>query len=259
MVWFIREEELFAINEPVKATIKEVGKEKNKVIIVDDFYKDPDAVRHLALNAPVTRWQTVTSGFPMWRTAMDLNLEPIRQKISELSQEAWGYKIEEIPRFMTNLLRDDEETRTQKVGLGGAPHADHCILSAIVYLNPPEECGGGTAFYRHRETGIESLPRHPFFAEDVDKSIAPIALKFGCQNLKEFAEKVVFKEEAFQVDRPIQDSNEYWELIDWVEMRYNRLVFYEGRVLHAPYRKGKQYKDCFRVIQSMFWVGGVTF
>lgn len=254
MVWFIEEEELFAVNETAEVEVREIGQEKNRVVVVDNFYKNPDDVRYLALNAPVTRWEKVTYGFPMWRTAMDLNLDPVRKRVSGIAKEVWGYGISEVPRFMTNLIRDDPLTRSD-MGHGGAPHADQCIIAAVVYLNLPEECAGGTAFYRHKETGLESLPRHPFFAKDVEKRIAPLAMRYSCQNLKEFAQKVIFKEEAYQKKAPVLESNPHWERLDWVDMCYNRLVFYEGKVFHAPYGQEGAYTDVFRVIQAMFWSG----
>lgn len=254
MVWIIDESKVFAVNDKATVQVLEVGQEKNKAVVVDNFYKNPDEVRNLALNAPVTRWDKVTYGFPMYRTAMDLNLDAVRAQISEISKDVWGYGISEVPRFMTNLTKDDPLTKAD-ISKGGAPHCDQCILAAVVYLNTPEECSGGTAFYRHRKTGLESLPRHPFFEADVKQRIVPIAQKFGCNSLREFAEEVVFAEDQFQKEAHMTESNEFWEKLDDVAMAYNRLVFYEGKVFHAPYGPPMAYTDYYRVIQAMFWTG----
>jgi len=43
--------------------------------------------------------------------------------------------------------------------ISGAPHVDQFLLfAAVVFLNPDEQCDGGTNLYRHRETKIDSLP-----------------------------------------------------------------------------------------------------
>lgn len=251
MVWEVNEEEVFAVNPNAKVQVDIVGNEKNRVIIVDDFYKNPDMVRHLALNAPCTSWAPITYGFPMLRTSMHLNLNPVREKVSELALENWNYYIDECPPFMTNLCIDNVESRAH-IGNAGAPHADKCVLAAVLYLNTPEECRGGTSFYRHKETGLESLPRHPFFEQDLSR-IKPVAEKFGCKSLKELAETVVFAESQFQKDSAITDSNEHWELLKVHEMRYNRILIYEGKVFHAVYGKFGDFTDNYRVVQAMFW------
>lgn len=253
MIWKINEEELFAVNPTIQPQIVEVGSERNQVVIVDNFYQNPYQVRHLALNAPTTQWKDVTYGFPMWRTSLDLNLEPIRVVLSRIASEVWGYEIQEVPRFMTNLCIDDTNLRKNPL-LSGAPHCDRCVIAAVLYLNIPEESHGGTAFYRHKETGLESLPRHPFFQEDL-KRIEPLAAKYGCQNLKEFAEKVIFNEKAFRKELCITDSTDQWEMLKVVEMKFNRLVFYEGKVFHSVYGQEGHFQDYYRIVQAMFWNG----
>ena len=54
-----------------------------------------------------------------------------------------------------------------------APHIDTVMLAGVVYLNLPEQCRGGTAFYRHRATGIAE------WRVRTADSVAPAAARAG--------------------------------------------------------------------------------
>ena len=42
------------------------------------------------------------------------------------------------------------------------PITDNLKYAALCYLNLPDECSGGTGFYRHRETNIHKFDRYVF-------------------------------------------------------------------------------------------------
>ena len=75
-------------------------------------------------------------------------------------------------------------------------HVDGCSGAGIVYLSKPEECAGGTTIYRHKPTGDEIYNKRN-------------------RHLYEF-----------------RDPGQ-WEVIEEVEMVYNRLVMYPGQLFHA--------------------------
>ncbi|MGY9014523.1 MAG: hypothetical protein ACKVG9_04415, partial [Rhodospirillales bacterium] len=57
--------------------------------------------------------------------------------------------------LITNLFKLASE---QPANSQPHPHDDWLRVAAIVTLNTPEECSGGTAFYRKRNLGREFMP-----------------------------------------------------------------------------------------------------
>ena len=51
----INEDETFEINPDHYVSIEYFGEQKVKVVVVDDFYKNPMLVRQLALDIPASR------------------------------------------------------------------------------------------------------------------------------------------------------------------------------------------------------------
>ena len=75
-------------------------------------------------------------------------------------------------------------------------HVDGCSSAGIVYLSKPEQCAGGTTIYRHKATGDE-----------------------------------IYRKQNRQL-YDFRDPGQ-WEVIEEVEMVYNRLVMYPGQLFHA--------------------------
>ena len=52
----INEDEVFLINENYSVTVETYGNNKDKIIVVDDFYTNPHQVRQLALDIPASKY-----------------------------------------------------------------------------------------------------------------------------------------------------------------------------------------------------------
>jgi len=98
-------------------------------------------------------------------------------------------------------------------------HYDSMVAryAAIVYLNPPDQCQGGTSFYRHRELGWDYLP-------DPQSTEMLQALQQTGLRWDQILEKL--KDEGFDIE-------EKWEHVIHVPMRFNRCVIFDGRQFHA--------------------------
>ena len=85
--------------------------------------------------------------------------------------------------------------------------------TGILYLNLPSQCEGGTAFWKHKESGLTSAP-------------TPADLEvLGA----DYVQKLV--EDGLQEDR--------WEQTGLVDMRFNRLLVFDSALWHSPWpRKG---------------------
>ena len=75
-------------------------------------------------------------------------------------------------------------------------HVDGCSNAGIVYLSKPEDCAGGTTIYRHKTTGDEIYNK-------------------ANRHLYNFADE------------------SQWEILQQIDMSYNRLVMYPGQLFHA--------------------------
>ena len=49
----------------------------------------------------------------------------------------------------------------------------------------------------------------------------------------------------------LNDGNEHWELMKLVEMRFNRLVVYDGRIPHTVYLEPGSFEDVPRLVQML--------
>lgn len=83
-------------------------------------------------------------------------------------------------------------------------HVDRSHWSGILYLSLPEDCRGGTEFFRHRRTHTE---RRPINQEEL--------AAMGYASLQEVHREIIEK-----------DSNDdtKWEMTMRVPMRFNRLL-----------------------------------
>jgi hypothetical protein len=85
---------------------------------------------------------------------------------------------------------------------------------SLLYLSPPRDCHGGTGMYRHLETGLDGL-----------HDLAVVQ-----QRLREL--DLTFDELVRVLDRDAHRPRA-WQLTDFVEMKHNRLVLYNGSRFHS--------------------------
>ncbi len=219
----IDESKIFAVNEELNIQKVKVG--KYDVIIVDDFYKNPESVRQLALMTPSSE-QSMYRFHAIGRkiyAGYDLSsLAFIFHKISKMSFSfAKDYALEDFEtafkemHFTCNVSKwSDYESQSSNIA-GRIPHTDgarpaefgssfkpgkSCIASLIT-LNTPPECEGGTGFWEY--DGIQAPPNDmPAIKDDVpfvNKDVGP------------------------------------WKLLDIVPMKFNRLILYPIYMFHHPY------------------------
>jgi hypothetical protein len=50
----------------------------------------------------------------------------------------------------------------------------------------------------------------------------------------------------------INDGNAYWELLQLIEMKPNRLMIFDGRCFHSQYIHPGDYDQAFRVNQILY-------
>ena len=137
-----------------------------KVFIVDDFYKYPDEIRDYALSCELKKDKKYCGGLVGKRVVEDRsdmiqNLEPV---FSELCQHKEWYNLEyddaefkqkwsEMKFMVNHTTHEDINERFNKDIFIYTHHKDEINTkwAGLVYLNKPEECDGGTDFYKFIE------------------------------------------------------------------------------------------------------------
>ena len=221
--YFIDETETFAINTPVDATVELMGWEKFPIVYIDNFYKNPDKVRNLALRTPGTKNPRILGGVPGERVDISFNLEHIWPIWIEIAENVYGLEQKEKKAFEMSCMNISFSVNvTQSHYRRKKPHIDLPDVSdrgwaGVVYLNKPKECKGGTGFYTYKGQQVNPRQDGIWQEEYVNDSVGP------------------------------------WELIHLAEMKYNRMIMYPANVLHTPYDKeGFFTDDVYRLVQAFF-------
>jgi hypothetical protein len=238
---------LFALNE---LDDERISVDDNR-IIVDDFYVSPDAIRRLALAQP--SWGP-RRFFPGLQAVVSVDTGPLFEQLRRIVDVASLSPASETAHkaVFSMITKKDAELEPRQ---SRNPHADgHSHLAGLVYLNLPEQCHGGTSFYRHRKTGLEHQPR------DLQGLMAAMGVTtppVDATAVDALWER--FFDELFPTEpgapQYIRESTERWELTELVEMRWNRAVFYDSNLFHSNYTRDDWFGDTpetRRLTQTLF-------
>ncbi len=180
---FLMRRNMFELNESRKTTVKkiydhaknELGHVWRYVITVDDFYKDPDEVREIALNGTRKIDKKYTGNLIGSRVVeniegFDENLKSVFEKACQF--DFWNPEYDDTfwrdTKFMVNITNgDDIETRFNEKKHTYTFHKDSTNYkwAAVIYLNKDEECDGGTNFYAWMPEDPSAVPRLEYESE----------------------------------------------------------------------------------------------
>ncbi len=221
----IDESAVFEINNNLSATTFTFGPNSSKIVIIDDFYKNPHLVRELALAIPPTHNPRILGGVPGGRIDAFYNLEHFSVVFDELIRSVFlpeerrsspNSNLDEIFKSATFCVNVIQSSNLPAV----VPHVDNredFRFAATVYLNTDRECAGGTSFYTYNGS-----QRGPAVTEGIQEQY-------------------------------VTDSVGPWEQIFLAEMKFNRFVLYEQNILHTAYIKPGMFEnDLYRLVQMFF-------
>jgi hypothetical protein len=221
----INEAEVFEINDNLSATVFTIGPKKSKIVIVDNFYKNPQLVRELALTIPPTHNPRILGGVPGGRIDAFYNLEHLSNVFDNLIRDVFlppskkdsKSNLNEIFKSATFCVNVIQSTNLPNK----VPHVDNrenFRFASTIYLNTPEECQGGTSFYTFN--GSQEGPD----------------IGIGLQNSY------------------VTDSVGPWDMIFLAEMKFNRFVLYEQNILHTAYIKPGMFENDIHRLAQMFFI-----
>jgi len=173
------------------------------LLIVDDFLDNAIGLREAALRLT---YPPQEGAFPGRNSLERINIEGLSEEVSRLVHE---------PLEPTQPLESHAKCRLTLAGDEGKAkvHIDNSHWSGILYLSRPEDCRGGTDFFRHLPTDSDRAPA------DHDELAAR-----GYASFEEMHREIVEQDS-------VDDSK--WERTMHVPMRFNRLVLLRPWLWHT--------------------------
>ena len=201
---------MVALQDP-PVTVHQFGREREPVVMIDGFSGQADA---LFAAGRVAAYQSGGASYPgirAWAEPDYLDLR--RDLLFAIMQRVFGFSCGircEVSTFSLVTLAEAELAPLQRI-----PHYDHSsdeLIAIMHYLQGPET--GGTAFYRHRRTGFETITeaREPAY----NAALAADEREYG-----------------MPTPRYHYGDSPRYELIGEIEAVPDRLILYRGRLLHS--------------------------
>lgn len=192
-------------------TVHRVGREAQPVVVIDDFAAEPDALRAAALGA---RFGPALQHYPGIRAAlpdayMPAQLQVLEAALGPLLGRGGAVDVVDASFSIVTTPPEALDIR-QRIPHCDAFGADRIAL--VHYLAP--EGGDGTAFFRHRSTGFETIDEHraPIFFGQLDAE---------------------FRYGGLPPARYVADDTALFERTMVIEARYNRALVYPSYLLHS--------------------------
>lgn len=191
--------------------VRQMGREKEPLVIIDGFSGMTGALLDAGYAAT---YQHAGASYPGIRSWADPSyLDRRRDLMMQIMQRVFGFTKGvrlDASTFSLVTLGEKELHPLQRI-----PHYDHSsgeVIAVMHYLLGSES--GGTAFYRHRRTGFETIT--PAREDAYNAALAMDERQHGMP--------------------PAQfcyGDTDWFEMIDEVEAAPDRLVLYRGRQLHS--------------------------
>jgi hypothetical protein len=218
-------------------TVRRMGRECEPLVVIDNFSGIPTELLQAGFTA---HYQHAGASYPGIRSWADPSyLDRQRPLMMQLMQQVFGFSKGvrlDASTFSLVTLSENELTPLQRI-----PHYDHAsgeVVAIMHYLLGAES--GGTAFYRHRRTGFETVT--PDREADYNAALAEDE-----------------REHGMPPRRYCYGDSPWFEMIDEVEAQPDRLLLYRGRQLHSgiipdPARLSSNPKEG-RLTINMFLIG----
>lgn len=235
------------MRDRLKPVVRHVGRDRNPVLVVDDFLANPDQIRHRALESRYRRGDHQRY-YPGYQA--DCALPGIDEIIQWVARTIWrdgfGRGPSELlddvdcPRPLFSAMSPDPRGKYLNIHVDG-----HSWLAVLLYLSPDQEQQSGTAFWRQREHGLESV----YIGPNPMKTMSVIDTVFGTQMISRVlgplgrAPVATFEQFANglcerDVSPPFPErSHGVWQRTGIVRARFNRLVAYPTWMWHSAVQR----------------------
>jgi uncharacterized protein (TIGR02466 family) len=229
--------ELFDVHTNLHLSLNPIG-DAIPTVVIDDVLKHPQRVRDVIGSMPAANWKHEAGG-RNFTDYYDCRLRlPIRFPTSLVSvaQKAIQqvYQADTRPADASvdvNWFMQINEKRADSA----IPHSDvteqaRRSFTCIVYLNTPEECSGGTAFFRFRRSNSLTIDEGYAQAVKADPGISETGLDYWAER-----------------------TDELWERVGSVDMVPGRMLIFPSEFFHAAFHPKDSFFD-FPRLTLAFWM-----
>lgn len=209
---------------------------QKRLIIVDDFYTDPDAVRAHALNTAYKAEEGHT--YPG-----ENSIEPLMLPgMGETFKKILGEHIEpsRVGLFGHFRVSQGSDSFEQDIHVDPPVLPDEFVWAGVLYLNTNEQCmkedgmtRDGTLLWRHKARNLEHTPLSP------EEGIA-----LGFKDYEEVRKKMIYED---------GHDRGKWELMHRIPMKYNRIVFFRPWFWHSHGENFGTTRENSRLVQIFFF------
>ena len=239
-----------AVNPPsrIQASMLRIaeGSEMHSVLVLDGWYRNPHYVRELALSLDYTMPRFA---FPGYEASLSIDPAFLLKGLQPFAEA----ELELAPNFDRRLVFSMIfNTVSPRLRRQQDPHSDGIGgLAVVVYLNLPSQCRGGTAFYRHRRSGLVAMP-----GPRTAKAKA-LGQMLGTASYERTRKRLLQGPRTGKRLSIICGSTAKWQLALRVPMRFNRLVLYPCHLFHSPVIHAKDFPETARGrrLTQTFFVG----
>lgn len=173
------------------------------LLVVDDFFDDPDEVREIAL---CQEYESDLRYFKGLRSTTRFPWPHLREEFARLLNR-------DVLRWLEHAANGCFQQTNMSDPL--VWHHDTQDYAAAVYLTPGAPLSAGTSFWRDRTHGVRRDPTHPLERR-----------RLGSAEAVRAATDVV--NDPYNYEHP-----DNWELVESVAGLYNRLVIWDAKLLHS--------------------------
>ena len=201
----------------MKPALLRVGSSRSPVVVIDDFSGDSEAVASLAealapfpLNS-ANYYPGVRRNITPADGAADAYVEGLCQQSAQFIAGAFGFDRFNLEAASFSMVTTDPSQLIEPQRIPHFDSADQKYLALLHYIRVPK--GTGTAFYRQRTTGIERITElnREIFVRTAQAEVQRLPVGSGYINA----------------------SNQFFEQIEAVEAVADRLLIYQGSLLHS--------------------------
>ena len=192
-------------------------------IVVDDFLENPEGIRAQALGLD---YPEQTGNYPGRNSLQRLDLPGLSDYVSHLTGEPLKpvEPLQSHGKCRLTLASDPKNARV---------HVDDSQWSGILYLSRPQDCRGGTRFFRHKATNTDRAPINDGEAQAT-----------GFADVAEACNTILAKDSL---------RASAWEKTFEIPMRFNRLVLLRPWFWHTACPGFGNSVENGRLIQVMFF------
>ncbi|MFQ2453519.1 DUF6445 family protein [Aeromonas caviae] len=227
------------------------------IYIIEDLYLEPDRVVWLANQLNYSGFSNNAQfkryiGERATVSVLHEDLKKIVHSLTNTSLPLTAFRPVEtlFTKFNTSDIKDMDVRQF-------VPHVDNdSITSSLIYLFDDRNLEfGGTAFYKHKPSGLSVLPHFP--NEEVSSLMKKESLNPSLKaDFVKYIKNIMYSELDVMERHPgftgLPQSSKCWELLYMAKPKYNSQIVFPAQIFHSPVIQSTEHRKNERLTQNIF-------